>query len=100
MLAASFISSILPAIEYGEAMFHGANLAVIVTIVEVLSGAVGLLVMRRELPHEHFPKGHEGPEIRAISRIWLFVIAITLHETIDEDSRVWRTFSSLNVSYA
>lgn len=35
--------------------------------------------MHRHLPHEHFLAGHEGPDTKALSRIWLFVIAITLH---------------------
>jgi ZIP family zinc transporter len=79
MLAASFFSLILPAIEYGEDMFQSANLAVIITIIGILCGAVALFLMNRYLPHEHFLKGHEGPDTKTIRRIWLFVIAITLH---------------------
>jgi ZIP family zinc transporter len=79
MLAASFFSLILPAIEYGEAMFDSANLAVLIAIFGILSGSVALFLMHRYLPHEHFLVGHEGPDIKTISRIWLFVIAITLH---------------------
>jgi len=79
MLAASIFSLIIPAIEYGEAMFNSANMAIIITSAGLLSGAVALFLMNRYLPHEHFLSGCEGPDIKAISRIWLFVIAITLH---------------------
>ena len=79
MLAASFFSLILPAMNYGKAIFHSAKLAVIITIIGILCGAVALFLMHRYSPHEHFLSGHEGPDIKTISRIWLFVIAITLH---------------------
>lgn len=78
MLAASF-SLLLPAIEYGEAQFGGRNIAVIVAITGILCGALALFLMHRYLPHEHFLGGHEGPDSKALSRIWMFVIAITLH---------------------
>ncbi len=70
MLTASFTSLILPGIEYGG-------------LLPVLGGlALGALVMDagdRWLPHEHFVKGHEGPDVQRIRRVWLFIIAITLH---------------------
>jgi len=31
------------------------------------------------VPHEHFELGREGPEAAKVRRIWLFVLAITLH---------------------
>lgn len=31
------------------------------------------------MPHEHFIKGLEGAQSRALKRAWLFVLAITLH---------------------
>ncbi|WP_299878013.1 ZIP family metal transporter [uncultured Cocleimonas sp.] len=79
MLAASFFSLILPSIEYGEEIFSSKNMAVIITIIGIMSGAVGLYLMHRYLPHEHFVSGHEGPDTKKINRIWLFVFAITLH---------------------
>jgi ZIP family zinc transporter len=79
MLAASFFSLILPAIEYGEEMFQSEHLAVIITIIGILCGAFTLFLMHCYLPHEHFFKGHDGPDTKSIRRIWLFVIAITLH---------------------
>jgi len=79
MLATSFFSLILPSIEYGEEIYSSKNMAVIVTIVGIMSGAVCLYLMHRYLPHEHFLSGHEGPDTKKINRIWLFVFAITLH---------------------
>jgi len=79
MLAASVFSLILPSMEYGEAIFHDKNLAVIITITGILCGGIGLYLMHRYLPHEHFLTGPEGPDIKTINRIWLFVFAITLH---------------------
>lgn len=79
MLAASFFSLLLPAIEYGEARFGDDRVAVAVVIVGFLCGAAALFVLHRHLPHEHFLSGHEGPDTEALSRIWLFVIAITMH---------------------
>ncbi len=79
MLAASFFSLLLPAIEYGGQRFGSETFAVSVAIFGFLCGAGALFLMHRYLPHEHFLSGREGPETRALSRIWLFIIAITLH---------------------
>ncbi|PUE03602.1 MAG: ZIP family metal transporter [Candidatus Sedimenticola endophacoides] len=79
MLAASFFSLILPAIAYGEAQVGDRPVAVLIVIVGILCGALVLSVLHRLLPHEHFFAGHEGPESAALGRIWLFVIAITMH---------------------
>lgn len=79
MLAASFFSLLLPAIAYGEQQFATKTLAVVIVIIGILAGAAGLFFLHRHLPHEHFLMGHEGPDAKTLRRIWLFVIAITLH---------------------
>jgi ZIP family zinc transporter len=79
MLAASFFSLLLPAIDYGVQQFGSKDYAVMAAIFGLLAGAVVLSLLHRYLPHEHFLSGHEGPDTKALSRIWLFVIAITLH---------------------
>jgi ZIP family zinc transporter len=79
MLAASFFSLLLPAIEYGTVQFNSESLAVGVVIFGLLCGAGMLFLMHRYLPHEHFFSGREGPDTQMLSRICLFVIAITLH---------------------
>ncbi|MCG6860107.1 MAG: ZIP family metal transporter [Chromatiaceae bacterium] len=35
--------------------------------------------MHRYTPHEHFHADREGPDTSKLARLWLFVIAITLH---------------------
>ena len=40
-------------------------------------GAVAL--MNDLLPHEHFKTGREGPKAASLRRVWLFIIAITIH---------------------
>src|SRR5690606_23338817 len=45
----------------------------------ILVGALILLLIDRTLPHEHFVKGLEGSKARKLKRVWLFVIAICLH---------------------
>ncbi len=79
MLAASFFSLLLPGIAYGELQFGSRPAAVIVVISGLLLGAAALALIHRFVPHEHFVIGREGPDTAALSRIWLFVIAITLH---------------------
>lgn len=79
MLAASFFSLLLPAIEYGEIEYKSNNIAVMVVIFGFLCGAVLLYLIHNHVPHEHFLAGREGPDSTALSRVWLFVIAITLH---------------------
>ncbi|MDX1405764.1 MAG: ZIP family metal transporter [Woeseiaceae bacterium] len=79
MLAASFFSLLLPAIEYAEAQNANRQIAVAIVICGLMLGATALYVIHRYVPHEHFVIGREGPNVEAVSRIWLFVIAITLH---------------------
>lgn len=79
MLAASFFSLLLPAIEYGEIEFASRQVAVTVVVLGLLLGALALAGIHRFVPHEHFFAGREGPDTAALSRIWLFIIAITLH---------------------
>jgi ZIP family zinc transporter len=79
MLAASFFSLIIPGIERAEADLGSRALAALVVIAAVMLGAVTLSAINRYVPHEHFVLGHQGVEIQALRRIWLFVFAITLH---------------------
>ena len=78
MLAASFFSLILPALEQAQDSHSGAVPALIV-IFGLLLGAACLHLMDRYAPHEHFIAGPEGQWSASLRRIWLFVIAITLH---------------------
>ncbi len=79
MLAATFFSLIQPALEISEQLFQIKTVAVAVVIGGLLLGAAVLLAVHRYVPHEHLLTGHEGPQAQRVSRIWLFVFAIALH---------------------
>ncbi|MCB1743859.1 MAG: ZIP family metal transporter [Gammaproteobacteria bacterium] len=79
MLAATFFSLLLPGIEQAEQQFEHRSIAVLVVIAGLLLGALALFLIHRFTPHEHFRGGREGPDTEVLRRIWLFVIAITLH---------------------
>ncbi|WP_254774430.1 ZIP family metal transporter [Marinobacter sp. AC-23] len=79
MLAASFFSLLLPGLEHGEALLGSTWAAALLVIFGILSGAGALYYIHQKLPHEHFNLGPEGPNASHIRRIWLFIIAITLH---------------------
>jgi ZIP family zinc transporter len=79
MLSASYFSLILPGLERAERL-HGPGWApAMIAGAGVLLGATALLGLERILPHRHFVSGHEGPRAERLRRVWLFVLAITIH---------------------
>jgi ZIP family zinc transporter len=70
MLSASFTSLILPGVEYGGIFPVLAGIAL---------GAVVLGLADRFLPHTHAVSGPEGVRTSRVRGVWLFIIAITLH---------------------
>jgi len=78
MLAASFVSLIMPALEGADAT-ASPHTAISLVAVGILLGAACLWLVHRCAPHEHFMAGREGPAGLRLERIWLFVIAIALH---------------------
>jgi len=79
MLAASFFSLLLPGIEFASAQFTSGLVAAAVVCTGFVAGGGALYLVHHYAPHEHFLLGREGPDASTLSRIWLFVIAITLH---------------------
>ncbi|WCM90925.1 ZIP family metal transporter [Acidovorax sp. NCPPB 3576] len=79
MLAASAFSLVIPALAAAKSQGAGPWGAGSIVGAGILGGALLLLLIDRAVPHEHFVKGLEGPQARAIKRAWLFVLAITLH---------------------
>lgn len=79
MLAATFFSLLQPAIDHAEARASHSGLGVAIVLLGVSLGAVLLYGIHRSAPHEHFEQGREGPATSHVSRLWLFIIAITLH---------------------
>ena len=70
MLTASFTSLILPGIEYG---------GIWAVMIGMVIGVVFLDMAGQLIPHMHFIKGKEGGATGRIKAVWLFIIAITLH---------------------
>ena len=69
MLAATFFSLIIPTINQG---------GVWVAVAGIILGAITLHLVDRFIPHFHPALGMEGPSSR-LSRVWLFALAITIH---------------------
>jgi ZIP family zinc transporter len=79
MLAASAFSLVVPGLAAARAQGMGSWEAGGVVGAGILLGAALLLLMDRWMPHEHFIKGVEGTQAKALKRTWLFVFAICLH---------------------
>ena len=79
MLAASAFSLVIPALAAARLQGAGPWGAGGIVGAGILLGAAMLLAIDRAVPHEHFVKGLEGPEAKALKRVWLFVLAISLH---------------------
>jgi ZIP family zinc transporter len=79
MLAASSFSLVIPGLAAAKAQGAGAWGAAGIVGGGIVLGALLLLAIDRAVPHEHFVKGLEGPQARTLRRVWLFVLAIVLH---------------------
>ncbi|WP_306118912.1 MULTISPECIES: ZIP family metal transporter [unclassified Roseitalea] len=79
MLAASFFSLIIPALDAADARFDSAAAPAAVVCLAILLGMGAVALLNERLPHEHFASGREGPEAAALRRVWLFIVAIAIH---------------------
>ncbi|WP_323155499.1 ZIP family metal transporter [Pseudomonas alvandae] len=79
MLAASSFSLILPGIEAAQVICGNQLLAALVVVIGLGLGVLLMIGLDRFVPHEHELSGRRGPEAKRINRVWLFVLAITLH---------------------
>ena len=79
MLAACSFSLIIPALASAKAQGAGSWGAGGIVSSGILLGGLLLLLIDRVVPHEHFVKGLEGPQAKSMKRVWLFVLAICLH---------------------
>lgn len=77
MLAATAFSLIVPGTAAAEALGYSRAIAALIMVLGIGVGALFLELAHRYFPHEHFFKGVEGSS--SLARIWLFIIAITLH---------------------
>jgi ZIP family zinc transporter len=98
MLAASFFSLILPGLEAVEERGGSSTMAAGIVGAAILLGAMTLHWVNARAPHEHFIIGpNQGAVTFKMQRIWLFVIAITLHN-FPEGLAVGVSFGGANMA--
>ena len=90
MLTASFTSLILPGIQLA---------GVVPVIIGMVLGVVGIDLSDHLIPHLHPMKGREGLDTTRLQAVWLFIIAITIHN-MPEGLAVGVGFGSGNISNA
>lgn len=79
MLAASSFSLILPGLAAAKEMTGSGALGALTVVGGMALGVLLMLGLDRFTPHEHDSSGPCGPGSERIGRVWLFVLAITLH---------------------
>lgn len=80
MLSAAYFSLILPGIEVAEARSGSVWIAAGIAAAGIALGAAFVGWLNASIPHEHFRTGPEGGADQAkLARIWLFVLAIAIH---------------------
>jgi ZIP family zinc transporter len=79
MLAASSFSLILPGLEAAREVTGNGPAAALTVVIGMGLGVLLMLGLERVTPHEHESTGPLGPNAARINRVWLFVLAITLH---------------------
>ena len=76
MLAATAFSLLVPGIEFGNAIWPSKGIYVV--SLGMLIGAAFLHYADKQLPHIHFDSISDT-QLNSLKKVWLFVIAITIH---------------------
>lgn len=79
MLAASSFSLLLPGLAAAKEHTSSGPMAAAVVVIGLGLGVLLMLALDNIVPHEHENSGRQGPDAQRIHRVWLFVLAITLH---------------------
>lgn len=79
MLAASVFSLIIPGIDAGQKLYDAKHFGLLLVVVGMMLGVLLMLGLEQFTPHRHENAGGFGPAHQAYGRIWLFVLAIALH---------------------
>jgi len=81
MLSASFFSLIIPGLDYGNEWYKSEGMSLFVVLSGLVIGVLSIWIIQSKAPHEHFILGrsHNEAEKAKLSKVWLFIIAITLH---------------------
>jgi ZIP family zinc transporter len=97
MLAASSFSLILPGLAAAKEITGNGPMAALTVVVGLGLGVLLMLGLDRFTPHEHDSTGPCGPEAERINRVWLFVLAVTLHN-IPEGMAIGVSFAGGDMS--
>ncbi|TAM87120.1 MAG: ZIP family metal transporter [Candidimonas sp.] len=79
MLAASSFSLILPGLESAHALLDSSVGGALIVVFGLALGVLLMLGLDYFTPHAHESTGMHGPSGRRIGGVWLFVLAIILH---------------------
>ena len=79
MLAASSFSLILPGLAAGEAITGNGTLGALTVVAGLGLGVLLMLGLDNFTPHEHAHGGPCGAGCERLGKVWLFVLAIALH---------------------
>lgn len=79
MLAASSFSLLLPGLEAGAELTGSPVLGGFTVVAGLGLGVMLMVGLDQFTPHEHAQTGAFGPGRDRVSRVWLFVLAIALH---------------------
>ena len=97
MLAASAFSLILPGLEAGERILGSGGLAAGTVVFGMALGVLLMLGLDQFIPHEHPETGPCGPGYERCNRVWLFVLAIALHN-LPEGMAIGVSFAETDMS--
>lgn len=97
MLAASSFSLILPGLDAGEHITGSPAWAAAIVVGGMALGVLLMLGLDQFTPHEHVHGGPCGPGCERINRLWLFVLAITLHN-LPEGMAIGVAFSQADMA--
>ncbi|WP_027157370.1 ZIP family metal transporter [Methylobacter luteus] len=93
MLAATAFSLLVPGMTYGNLIWPGNGIYVV--SLGMLIGGLFLHYADRQLPHVHFDAISDA-QLTSLKKIWLFIIAITIHN-FPEGMSVGVSFGSGNI---
>ncbi len=97
MLAASSFSLILPGLAAGEDLTGSTALGAFTVVAGLGLGVLLMLGLDQFTPHEHAHLGLHGAGSGRVSRVWLFVFAIALHN-LPEGMAIGVSFSQGDLS--
>lgn len=78
MLVASFLSLLLPGIDEAEKIYNDP-MALMIVLIGLALGYMAIIAIHEKLPHDHLFKRADMEKGKRLSRVFLIVVAITLH---------------------